>query len=97
MAISSLETCRQIALHWAEVEEVAATFTRAGVPCRISENITVELWEKLIMNCAYNAISALSRKKYGRSLKITGTMEVMKRVVIEAVAVGGRGRSAVVR
>jgi len=69
-------------------EEVAATFTRAGVPCRISENITVELWEKLIMNCAYNAISALTRMKYGRIAQDPGTIEVMKRVVIEAVAVG---------
>lgn len=73
----------------AEVEEVAATFARAGVPCRISENITVELWEKLIMNCAYNAISALTRKKYGPIVEDTGTTEVMKRVVIEAVAVAG--------
>ena len=72
-----------------DLEEVAATFTRAGVPCRISDNITVELWEKLIMNCAYNAISALTRKKYGPIAEDAGTIEVMKRVVIEAVAVAG--------
>ena len=72
-----------------DLEEVAAAFTRAGVPCRISENITVELWEKLIMNCAYNAISALTRKKYGPIAEDPGTIEVMKQVVIEAVAVAG--------
>jgi len=71
-----------------ELKQVASTFTRAGVPCRISENITVELWEKLIMNSAYNAISALSRQKYGRIAKDPGAIDVMKRVVIEAVAVG---------
>jgi 2-dehydropantoate 2-reductase len=71
-----------------ELENVAATFIRAGVPCRVSENITVELWEKLIMNCAYNAISALSRMKYGRIARDAGSIEVMKRVVTEAVAVG---------
>lgn len=71
-----------------ELAEVAAIFTRAGVPCRISNNITVELWEKLTMNCAYNAISALSRTKYGRIAQDHGTVETMKRVVIEAVAVG---------
>jgi 2-dehydropantoate 2-reductase len=73
----------------AELEGIAATFTRAGVPCRVSENITVELWEKLIMNCAYNAISALSRTKYGRIAEDAGTIEVIKAVVIEAVAVAG--------
>jgi len=72
----------------AELAGIAATFTRAGVPCRVSENITVELWEKLIMNCAYNAISALSRTKYGRIAQEPGTIELMNRVVMEAVAVG---------
>ena len=72
----------------AELVEVAATFTRAGVPCRVPNNITVELWEKLIMNCAYNAISALSRAKYGHIARDADAIEVMKRVVMEAVAVG---------
>jgi 2-dehydropantoate 2-reductase len=71
-----------------DLVEVAATFTRAGVPCRISKNIAVDLWEKLIMNCAYNAISALSRMKYGRIAGDAGSIDVIKRVVIEAVAVG---------
>ncbi|HXM23543.1 MAG TPA: ketopantoate reductase family protein [Terriglobales bacterium] len=73
----------------AELEEVAAAFTRASVPCRISKNITAELWEKLIMNCAYNALSALSRMKYGRIAQDPGAIEVMKCVVIEAVRVAG--------
>src|ERR1700674_3579290 len=73
----------------AELEEVAAAFTRASVPCRISKNITAELWEKLIMNCAYNALSALSRIKYGRIAQDPGAIEVMKCVVIEAVRVAG--------
>jgi 2-dehydropantoate 2-reductase len=71
-----------------ELVEVAATFTRAGVPCRTSKNIAVDLWEKLIMNCAYNAISALARMKYGRIASDAGSIDVIKRVVIEAVAVG---------
>jgi len=71
-----------------ELAEVAATFERASVPCRISENVTVELWKKLVMNCAYNAISALSRMKYGHIAKDPGAIEVMKSVVMEAVAVG---------
>ena len=71
-----------------ELVEVAATFTRAGVPCRISKNIAADLWEKLIMNCAYNALSALARVKYGRIASDAGSIDVIKQVVIEAVAVG---------
>ncbi len=47
-------------------EKVAALFERAGVPCRISDNIDGELWTKLIWNCALNAISALGRARYGQ-------------------------------
>jgi 2-dehydropantoate 2-reductase len=69
------------------LEALAAMFVRAGVPCRISENIDADLWTKLIMNCAYNAISALSRAKYGRIAQTSGTRELMRRIIIEAVAV----------
>jgi 2-dehydropantoate 2-reductase len=71
-----------------ELAEIAETFKRAGVPCRISQNITLELWTKLIMNCAYNALSALSRVRYGRLVADAGSIEVMKQVVAEGVAVG---------
>jgi 2-dehydropantoate 2-reductase len=71
-----------------ELAEIAETFKRAGVPCRISQNITLELWTKLIMNCAYNALSALSRARYGRLVDDAGSIEVMKQVVAEGVAVG---------
>src|SRR6266487_6442620 len=45
--------------------EVANVFNRAGILCRISENIEGELWVKLLCNCALNAISALGRVSYG--------------------------------
>lgn len=44
---------------------VAKVFGRAGVPCRISDNIEGELWTKLIANCALNAVSALGQARYG--------------------------------
>jgi 2-dehydropantoate 2-reductase len=71
-----------------ELARVSATFARAGVPCRISEDITTELWQKLIMNCAYNALSALARTNYGRIAKDAGSVELIKQVIAEAVAVG---------
>jgi 2-dehydropantoate 2-reductase len=71
-----------------ELAEIAETFKQAGVPCRISQNITLELWTKLIMNCAYNALSALSRARYGRLVDDAGSIEVMKQIVAEGVAVG---------
>jgi len=72
----------------AQLEDVAALFGRASVPCRISENVEGELWRKMIMNCAFNAISALGRARYGRVLGNPWTRDVVLQVIEEAVAVG---------
>src|SRR2546430_14887546 len=48
-----------------KTKRTAEIFSRASVPCRISENIEGELWTKLVWNCALNAVSALGRAKYG--------------------------------
>jgi 2-dehydropantoate 2-reductase len=66
---------------------IAAMFARAGIPCRVSENIKTDLWTKMIMNCAYNAISALGRAKYGRVVNNPWTRELMGEVASEAVAI----------
>lgn len=69
------------------IADLAALFVRAGIPCRVSDNIDAELWAKLIMNCAYNAISALSRSRYGRIAANDGTRAIMQQVVDEVLAV----------
>jgi 2-dehydropantoate 2-reductase len=68
-------------------ERAAAVFTRAGVPCRISENIEGELWTKLIWNCALNAVSALGRAKYGQIATSADARKVVETVVDEVLAV----------
>lgn len=70
-----------------ELERLAAVFARAGVPCKVSQNIEAELWTKLVMNCAYNAISALNRARYGRIAANRWTRDVVRQVVEETVAV----------
>jgi 2-dehydropantoate 2-reductase len=70
-----------------EAERLAALFTRAGVPCVVSDNIEADLWAKMIMNCAFNAVSALARARYGRVAHNPWTRELLRRVVEEATAV----------
>lgn len=70
------------------LEKIVALFTRAGVPCVVSKNIAVDLWTKLIINCAYNAISALGRNaRYGKMVRHDLTRAVMMQTVNEALAV----------
>jgi len=71
-----------------QLGRLATLFGRAGISCTVSENIAGELWTKLIMNCAYNAISALSRSRYGRMVRSPWTRELMRQVIEEVVAVG---------
>ena len=71
----------------ARTERVAALFEKAAVPCRISGNIEGELWVKLIWNCALNAISALSRAKYGQISASEDARKMVQNVVDEVLAV----------
>lgn len=71
----------------ARARTVAALFERAGVACRLEVDIRSELWTKLVMNCAFNAISALGRSNYGRMLADTDTRALMHALVTECVAV----------
>ena len=70
-----------------QLESIATLFERADVPCRVSENVEGELWTKMIINCAYNAVSALGRAKYYRTTGNPWTRAVMVKVVEEAGAV----------
>jgi 2-dehydropantoate 2-reductase len=67
--------------------EVASVFDRAGISCRISDNIDGELWVKLLCNCALNAISALGRVRYGEITRSEDAIKLMENVVDEVLAV----------
>ena len=71
----------------AKTERVVGMFERAGVPCRISDNIEGELWTKLTWNCALNAVSALGRAKYGQIAASEDARQVVEAAVHEVLAV----------
>ena len=66
---------------------VAAAFGAAGVPVEVSDNVSGALWAKLIVNCAYNALSAITQLPYGRLVQGDGVPAVMRDVVDECLAV----------
>jgi 2-dehydropantoate 2-reductase len=68
-------------------QELVTLFAGAGVPVQISDNVTGALWAKLIVNCAYNALSAVSQLAYGRLVQGEGVDAVMRDVVQECLAV----------
>ncbi|MBA4328981.1 MAG: 2-dehydropantoate 2-reductase [Polaromonas sp.] len=66
---------------------VAQAFIDAGVPTEVSDNVNGALWAKLILNCAYNAVSAISQLPYGKTVAGEGVRELMRDVVAECLAV----------
>jgi 2-dehydropantoate 2-reductase len=61
-------------------------FQAAGVPVALSDNVAGELWAKLVVNCAYNAISAITQLPYGKMIQGPGVRELMRDVVEETLA-----------
>ena len=66
---------------------VAQALIAAGVPTEISDNVRGALWAKLILNCAYNALSAVGRIAYGELVQRPGVQAVMRDAVAECCAV----------
>jgi 2-dehydropantoate 2-reductase len=67
--------------------QVQRWFQAAGVPVVLSDNVAGELWEKLVVNCAYNALSAIAQLPYGKMIEGPGIRDVMRDVVQETLAV----------
>lgn len=66
---------------------LAEAFAAAGVPVTISDNVQGALWAKLVINCAYNALSAIAQLPYGELVRGEGVPAVMRQVVDECLAV----------
>jgi 2-dehydropantoate 2-reductase len=77
----------QHATHRQRLQAVADLFATAQVPVRISPDVMSELWHKLMVNCAYNAISGLTQTPYGRMAALPAIRDLQQAVVHEVVAV----------
>lgn len=73
--------------HEADSQALQQLLTQAGVPTEVSDNVAGALWAKLIINCAYNALSAIARRPYGELVQGEGVGQVMHDVVRECLAV----------
>jgi 2-dehydropantoate 2-reductase len=71
----------------AQSEEIASAFRAAGIKIDVSDNVVAALWVKVILNSAYNALSAITQLPYGRLVQSPGITAVMDDVVAECLAV----------
>ena len=71
----------------ADSERIAELLRAAGVPVEVSDHAMAALWTKLILNCAYNAFSALTGLPYGQLVQVTGLLPALREVVDECLRV----------
>jgi 2-dehydropantoate 2-reductase len=72
------------------VSETAAIFRRAGINADVSTDIEAGLWHKLMLNCAYNAICALTAKPYGEMGAVPEIRAIMQEAAEEVIALARR-------
>jgi 2-dehydropantoate 2-reductase len=72
----------------ADLKLISETFAKAGVKCRISQNLAGDLWSKLVWNCAGNAISALGRSTYAQVADNEHARNLLIAAAEEVIAVG---------
>jgi 2-dehydropantoate 2-reductase len=68
-----------------KLQDIVAFFAPAGVQVTISNDVMVELWSKLMVNCAYNAISALAQVSYGQLVAVPEIRAIQETIVREVV------------
>lgn len=68
-------------------DPLAAQLRAASIPTQISADVVPALWDKLIINCAFNALSAIPQMPYGRLVESDGVVAVMHDVIRECLDV----------
>ena len=71
----------------ARCERIAKAFTDAGLQTHISPNILGALWDKLLVNAATGALSAITGLAYGKLYAQAGLQTTAQAVVAEGMAV----------
>ncbi len=73
--------------HQNDLLAISELFNRSSVPTEISQNIEHSLWSKFLVNCSYNAISAIGQKNYGDMTKLPDIWKLIETLTIEFLAV----------
>ncbi|WBM30841.1 MULTISPECIES: ketopantoate reductase family protein [Pseudomonas] len=74
----------------ARVQAIAEVFNGAGLATTVSDNILGTMWDKLLVNVATGALSAITRLSYGQLYSEPLLASTAKAAVAEAIAVAER-------
>jgi 2-dehydropantoate 2-reductase len=69
------------------LQEIVELFDSAQIPVQISPNVMADLWSKLMINCAFNAISGLAQIQYGKLAALEPVRSTQTALVKEVISV----------
>jgi len=68
------------------IADLMGAFHLAGVPARMDDDPEAMLWRKLLWNCGFNALTAITRR-YAREMAAHGdTLDIVQQAMAETVA-----------
>jgi len=68
------------------LHQLDTVFNQAGIPTRVTDNIRLELWRKLVINNGVNPLSAITRLDTGTLLRDPGLSRIVYGLMAEATA-----------
>ena len=86
LVIGPLNAAAADALIAKTLQDLVDCFAAAGITVTISSDVMAELWSKLMVNCAYNAISGLAQATYAQLAAMPAIRELQHAIVHEVVA-----------
>ncbi|WBX79978.1 2-dehydropantoate 2-reductase [Virgibacillus salarius] len=72
------------------LEQIASLFSAGGIKTHVSENVQSVIWSKLIVNVAYNGLTAVTRLTNGEAIRTDEGKELVAKLVTEAVQIAER-------
>ena len=66
-----------------KAEKAAKMFTSAGISTDVTDNIQTYIWEKVLYNCALNALSTIININYGQLLLSSAARDLILNIIIE--------------
>lgn len=69
------------------IEGVSELLTQSSIPCPVSSDVRRDLWFKFLVNCSYNAISAIGQIEYGKMVSVPSVKELIDTLADEVLAI----------
>lgn len=70
-----------------ELQPLATAIEQGGIPCKVAQEITKNIWAKMLYNCALNPLGAILGVNYGKLLESEHTVEIMSKIIEEVFSV----------